>query len=342
MRGACSFSEYIDDGECDKACNVAECRYDGSDCAHGHSECFAQLSGEDYRGAINVTASGRPCQRWSSQFPQQHFFTHARYPLAGLGAHSACRNPGGVNEGPWCYTNEPKIRWEVCAVGTPSASGCSGGNGRGGNGGFLGSMANRSGHLPAAKARGPSACERICPLSFALITGSGGSSPECEGVDDCSCDGEPCAPSSPSSSPTSSPASSASSSAWPNASARSAAASRDPCRPERRACAVKRSKDERLSFILWVSLFGTSLFVLLLVYHVYNLTSPHGSPRSGGGGYNAIAMNGGGMWGLATPNTAAAPGMPLPVFSFEGPEARRIRDKELEAAESAVIDSLVD
>ena len=108
---------------------------------------------------------------------------------------------------------------------------------------------------------------------------------------------------------------------------------------------------------------------------MYNLTSPHvsplglsssawggawsprGSPRSGGG-YNAIAMSGGGGYlGGYTPNTAATPGMPLPVFSIEGEgmreegsrredlqreRERHARDKELEAAESAVIDSLVD
>jgi len=117
------FSDYIDDGECDGACNVAECKWDGRDCDHGHAECYEHPRGDDYRGSINVTVSGRPCQKWSSQFPQQHFFTHARYPNAGLGAHSACRNPSSLNEGPWCYTADHRLRWERCDVGSPALTG---------------------------------------------------------------------------------------------------------------------------------------------------------------------------------------------------------------------------
>jgi hypothetical protein len=56
------FADYIDDGECDKACNTPECLWDGKDCEHGHPECYEQPLGEDYRGAVNVTVSGRPCQ----------------------------------------------------------------------------------------------------------------------------------------------------------------------------------------------------------------------------------------------------------------------------------------
>ena len=249
------FSEYIDDGECDKPCNVAECKWDGSDCAHGHSECYERPHGEDYRGAVNVTSSGKPCQRWSSQFPQQHFFTHARYPNDGLGAHAACRNPGGVNDGPWCYTSEPKTRWERCHVGPPatlpggcssSSSGSGGGSSSssssssaaaaGGANGGGGSLVNRTGHHPATKARGPSACERFCPLTHALVTSHGGlwaGGGECEGLADCRCgDGADgvhsvgaCAP------------------AGYNA---SLAGSHDPCQSERRKCAVARASHERM------------------------------------------------------------------------------------------------
>lgn len=147
------FAEYIDDGECDKACNRVECRWDGADCTHGHDECYERADGADYRGALNVTASGRACQRWSAQFPQQHFFTHARYPGAGLGAHSACRNPGGVNEGVWCYTMEPGHRWELCALPLPAERGCT----------------SRNPHHQVAHAHGPSACGRLCPEASARI-----------------------------------------------------------------------------------------------------------------------------------------------------------------------------
>ena len=160
-------SEYIDDGECDLACNVAACIFDGADCSHGHGECYEHPSGEDYRGAVNVTATGRWCQRWSAQFPNQHFFTHVRYPSAGLGAHTSCRNPGGLHHRPWCFTTDSRVRWEECAV--PGAS-------------EAGSCSERLHHhlVPPAKPRASSTCERHCPHAFALLL-----SDECDAAVEC-------------------------------------------------------------------------------------------------------------------------------------------------------------
>ena len=157
-------SDYIDDGECDVQCNVPSCLHDGADCAHGHTECYEVASGSDYRGKVNVTVSGLSCQRWSAQYPNQHFFTHARYPAAGLGGHSSCRNPGGMHTEPWCYTTDPLVRWERCDVG-PRASSC----------------AVRTPHHPTAKLRGPSACERRCPHAYALALHD-----DCAPLEECS------------------------------------------------------------------------------------------------------------------------------------------------------------
>ena len=46
---------------------------------------------EDYRGTINVTQSGTPCQKWSEQTPHQHSRVPENYPNSGVGDHNYCR-----------------------------------------------------------------------------------------------------------------------------------------------------------------------------------------------------------------------------------------------------------
>lgn len=74
-----------------------------------------------------MTASFRKCQPWSRQYPQK-WSTHL--PL-GLGTDTPyvsnyCRNvepptnamgrPDAEQASPWCYTEDPEVRWEVCEV----------------------------------------------------------------------------------------------------------------------------------------------------------------------------------------------------------------------------------
>ena len=56
------FDDWINDGECDQHCNTEQYGFDGSDCYHGHSECYIKERGEDYRGSVNVTSNGRDCR----------------------------------------------------------------------------------------------------------------------------------------------------------------------------------------------------------------------------------------------------------------------------------------
>ena len=45
--------EWVGDGMCDTSCNVEACKYDGTDCFHDASECWAEEDGKDYRGKVD-------------------------------------------------------------------------------------------------------------------------------------------------------------------------------------------------------------------------------------------------------------------------------------------------
>ena len=70
--------------------------------------------GDFYNGTINVTESGRVCQKWDSNTPHIHPLT-SLYRLY-LEGHDYCRNPEGRGERPWCYTTDPTQRWEYCNI----------------------------------------------------------------------------------------------------------------------------------------------------------------------------------------------------------------------------------
>ncbi|XP_006027772.1 muscle, skeletal receptor tyrosine-protein kinase isoform X1 [Alligator sinensis] len=78
------------------------------------TKCY-KGNGRFYQGPVNVTASGVPCQRWSEQAPHLHRRTPQVFPEL-FNAENYCRNPGGENERPWCYTKDPSVNWEYCSV----------------------------------------------------------------------------------------------------------------------------------------------------------------------------------------------------------------------------------
>ncbi|KAM6960582.1 hepatocyte growth factor [Aplochiton taeniatus] len=76
-------------------------------------ECM-RCNGEDYRGPMDRTESGKECQRWDLQEPHKHPFNPERYPDKGLD-DNLCRNPDGRHR-PWCFTLDPLTPWEYCPV----------------------------------------------------------------------------------------------------------------------------------------------------------------------------------------------------------------------------------
>ncbi|XP_019729622.1 muscle, skeletal receptor tyrosine-protein kinase [Hippocampus comes] len=76
--------------------------------------CYSDR-GRFYQGSVNVTRSGIPCQLWDQQVPHQHRLSVDAVPEL-KNSDNNCRNPAGISDKPWCYTSNPNIRWEYCAV----------------------------------------------------------------------------------------------------------------------------------------------------------------------------------------------------------------------------------
>uniref|UniRef100_A0A1B0G058 receptor protein-tyrosine kinase n=1 Tax=Glossina morsitans morsitans TaxID=37546 RepID=A0A1B0G058_GLOMM len=77
------------------------------DCRNGN--------GRYYLGSVNVTKSGLPCQRWDSQHPHKHIQPPLVFPQIAEG-ENYCRNAGGEEPYPWCYTVDESVRWQHCEI----------------------------------------------------------------------------------------------------------------------------------------------------------------------------------------------------------------------------------
>lgn len=79
------------------------------------TDCIGSANGAEYQGTRNQSRSGLYCQPWQSQRPHKHprselLFDNMRH------AHNYCRNPGGLELGPWCYTQDKGTKWEYCDI----------------------------------------------------------------------------------------------------------------------------------------------------------------------------------------------------------------------------------
>ncbi|XP_006882836.1 PREDICTED: plasminogen-like isoform X2 [Elephantulus edwardii] len=78
------------------------------------SECRVG-NGRHYRGTMAKTRTGLDCQRWSDTTPHKPNYYPEKYPLEGL-EENYCRNPDDSESGPWCYTTDPKTRYDYCNI----------------------------------------------------------------------------------------------------------------------------------------------------------------------------------------------------------------------------------
>ncbi|AIN98913.1 hypothetical protein LPMP_250480 [Leishmania panamensis] len=85
----------------------------GSTC-DSRTHVYYHPDGQDYRGTVNVTESGIPCQVWPWETPHSHMI-----PLdsaTGVGSHNYCRNANGL-ERPSCFVATPGGGYQFCAIG---------------------------------------------------------------------------------------------------------------------------------------------------------------------------------------------------------------------------------
>ncbi|XP_061570525.1 hepatocyte growth factor a [Cololabis saira] len=84
----------------------------------GVPQCSAEVcvrcNGEDYRGQMDHTQSGKECQRWDSARPHKHSFQPKKYRDKDL-KDNYCRNPDSRLR-PWCFTMDPRTPWEYCDI----------------------------------------------------------------------------------------------------------------------------------------------------------------------------------------------------------------------------------
>ncbi|XP_063071523.1 hepatocyte growth factor-like protein [Engraulis encrasicolus] len=92
----------------------AEHRYESCNIPHCKDEVCITCNGEDYRGQVDHTVSGRECQRWDQQHPHQHIYQPEKYPEKSLD-DNYCRNPD-ASPVPWCYTTDPLMEREECQI----------------------------------------------------------------------------------------------------------------------------------------------------------------------------------------------------------------------------------
>ncbi|XP_072307111.1 prothrombin [Eucyclogobius newberryi] len=70
--------------------------------------------GLSYEGNMNITKSGRACQRWSGSYPHPIIreFNVSENPQL---QENFCRNPNHQDQ-PWCFTRDPTVQKEACSV----------------------------------------------------------------------------------------------------------------------------------------------------------------------------------------------------------------------------------
>ncbi len=108
MRWDLSTSEYT------KGLFLAEITIRSYKCSFRTATCV-KGNGRFYQGKANTTKDGLRCQKWFTNEPHPQTIPEGVFPEMA-GAAALCRNPGGTEPFPWCYTTDPLVRWQYCDI----------------------------------------------------------------------------------------------------------------------------------------------------------------------------------------------------------------------------------
>ncbi|XP_071118953.1 receptor-type tyrosine-protein phosphatase mu-like isoform X3 [Haliotis cracherodii] len=112
FRCRCRRSEVCDKvhGNCVGGCREG---FWGPGCQLTNS-CYYNGQKRNYMGTKAMTTKLYTCQRWDQQVPQKHSYTQRDFPDRVF-PNNFCRTTADSSQ-PWCYTTEPRARWQYCSI----------------------------------------------------------------------------------------------------------------------------------------------------------------------------------------------------------------------------------
>ena len=72
-------------------------------------------NGRFYQGQANTTKDGLGCQTWYTASPHNITSPPPVFPEM-RNSENFCRNGGGIESSPWCYTVDPLVKWQHCNI----------------------------------------------------------------------------------------------------------------------------------------------------------------------------------------------------------------------------------